>query len=66
MHAAHALAGQRILLLGDDDLVSLAIVAFAAWTGHAEVIRRLAVVDTDPDVLSWIGKQAARSGSAST
>jgi len=62
MHAAHALAGQRILLLGDDDLVSLAIVAFAAWTGHAEVIRRLAVVDTDPDVLGWIGKQAARSG----
>ena len=62
MHAAHALAGQRILLLGDDDLVSLAIVAFAAWTGHAEVIRRLAVVDTDPDVLAWIGKQAARSG----
>lgn len=62
MHAAHALAGQRILLLGDDDLVSLAIIAFAAWTGHAEVIRRLAVVDTDPDVLAWIGKQAARSG----
>ncbi|MGH3405673.1 MAG: bis-aminopropyl spermidine synthase family protein, partial [Streptosporangiaceae bacterium] len=62
MHAAHALAGQRILLLGDDDLVSLAIVAFAAWTGHAEVIRRLAVVDSDPDVLAWIGKQAARSG----
>jgi predicted methyltransferase len=62
MHAAHALAGQRILLLGDDDLISLAIVAFAAWTGHAEVIRRLAVVDTDPDVLGWIGKQAARSG----
>jgi N4-bis(aminopropyl)spermidine synthase len=62
MHAAHALAGQRILLLGDDDLVSLAIVAFAVWTGHAEVIRRLAVVDTDPDVLGWIGKQAARSG----
>ncbi len=62
MHAAHALAGQRILLLGDDDLVSPAIVAFAAWTGHAEVIRRLAVVDTDPDVLGWIGKQAARHG----
>ena len=62
MHAAHALAGQRILLLGDDDLVSLAIVAFAAWTGHAEAIRRLAVVDTDPDVLAWIGKQAARRG----
>jgi N4-bis(aminopropyl)spermidine synthase len=62
MHAAHALAGQRILLLGDDDLISVAIAAFAARTGHAASIRRLAVVDTDPEVLSWIGKQAARSG----
>jgi N4-bis(aminopropyl)spermidine synthase len=62
MHAAHALAGQRILLLGDDDLVSVAIAAFAAWSGHPEAVRRLAVVDTDPDVLAWIGKQSARTG----
>jgi predicted methyltransferase len=62
MHAAHALAGQRILLLGDDDLISLAIAAFAAWSGHADVIRRLAVIDSDPDVLAWIGQQSARSG----
>jgi N4-bis(aminopropyl)spermidine synthase len=60
MHAARALAGQRILLLGDDDLVSVAIAAFAARTGHA--VRRLAVADTDADVLGWIGKQAARTG----
>ena len=62
LHAAHALAGQRILLLGDDDLVSLAIAGFASWSGHPETIRRLAVVDTDPDVLSWIGKEASRTG----
>jgi N4-bis(aminopropyl)spermidine synthase len=62
MHAAHALAGQRILLLGDDDLISVAIAAFAARTGHAASIRRLAVADTDPEVLSWIGKQAAKTG----
>jgi hypothetical protein len=62
LHAAHALAGQRILLLGDDDLVSLAIAGFAAWSGHPETIRRLAVADTDPDVLSWIGKEASRTG----
>jgi predicted methyltransferase len=62
LHAAHALAGQRILLLGDDDLISVAIAAFAAWSGHAGVLRRLAVADTDPDVLAWIGKQAGRSG----
>jgi N4-bis(aminopropyl)spermidine synthase len=62
LHAAHALAGQRILLLGDDDLVSLAIAGFAAWSGHPETIRRLAVADTDPDVLAWIGKEAGRAG----
>ena len=66
LHAAHALAGQRILLLGDDDLISVAIAAFAAWTGHAGVVRRLAVADTDPEVLDWIGKQAAAAGSAWT
>jgi N4-bis(aminopropyl)spermidine synthase len=62
LHAAHALVGQRILLLGDDDLVSVAIAAFAAWSGHPGLVRRLAVVDTDPDVLGWIGQQAGRSG----
>jgi predicted methyltransferase len=64
MHAAHALAGQRILLLGDDDLVSVAIAAFAVWSGHPALVRRLAVIDADPDVLAWIGKQAGRSGVA--
>jgi N4-bis(aminopropyl)spermidine synthase len=62
LHAAHALAGQRILLLGDDDLISVAIAAFAAWSGHAGAVRRLAVADADPDVLAWIGKQAGRTG----
>ncbi len=59
---AHALAGQRILLLGDDDLISLVIAQFAAWRGHPGMIRRLAVVDADPDVLSYIGEQAAGTG----
>jgi predicted methyltransferase len=62
MHAAHALAGQRIVLLGDDDLMSVAIAGFAAWSGHPESIARLTVIDSDPDVLAWIGKQAARTG----
>ena len=35
MHEAGALAGQRILLLGDDDLVSVALAAFAAHAGAA-------------------------------
>ena len=62
LQAAHALAGQRILLLGDDDLISVAIAAFAAWSGHPAAVRRLAVADTDPEVLDWIGKQAGRTG----
>ncbi len=59
---AHALAGQRILVLGDDDLISLAIATFAAYRGHPGAIRRLAIVDADPDVLGWIGDQAAGTG----
>ncbi len=62
MHEAHALAGQRVLLLGDDDLIAAAIAAFAARTGTA--LARLAVLDTDPDVLAWTGKQAGRAGVA--
>jgi predicted methyltransferase len=62
LQAAHALAGQRILLIGDDDLIAVAIAQFAAWAGTPGMIRRLAVVDTDPDVLSWIGEQTAPTG----
>ena len=62
LHAAHALAGQRIILLGDDDLVSVAIASFAAWSGHPSAVRRLTVVDADPDVLAWAGQRAAGTG----
>jgi hypothetical protein len=65
MHESGALAGQRILLLGDDDLVSVAIARFAGLAGLAGPvagIRRLAVVDADPDVLSCIREQAAGCG----
>jgi predicted methyltransferase/DNA-directed RNA polymerase subunit RPC12/RpoP len=62
MHAARALAGQRILLLGDDDLIAVAIARFAAWTGSPAMIRGLTVVDTDPDILDWIGEQTSATG----
>jgi hypothetical protein len=62
LHQARALAGQRILVLGDDDLVSVAIARFAAATGSAAAIRRLTVVDTDPDVLAWIDREVAGAG----
>jgi len=64
LHAVHALAGQRILLLGDDDLVSVALAQFAAWSGNTGLIRRLTVVDADSDVLDWIGLQTAGTGVA--
>jgi predicted methyltransferase len=62
MHEAGALLGRRILLVGDDDLVSVAIAAFAGAGGLAAGVERLTVVDSDPDVLAWIGEQVAGTG----
>jgi N4-bis(aminopropyl)spermidine synthase len=59
LHQAGALEGKRVLLLGDDDLVSLAILLLASRSGFAETIRELAVVDADPAVLSYVGRQLA-------
>jgi predicted methyltransferase len=59
MHEAGALAGQRVIVLGDDDLISLAIAAFAALPVTAARPRRLTVVDCDPDLLGYLGEQAA-------
>jgi N4-bis(aminopropyl)spermidine synthase len=62
LHRAGALAGQRVMVLGDDDLVSVALAHFAAATGSAGAIRRLTVVDTDADILAWIDRNAAGTG----
>jgi hypothetical protein len=65
MHEAGALAGTRILLLGDDDLVSVAIARFAGLHEAASLagrVRQLTVVDTDQDVLDCIAAQTAGSG----
>jgi len=58
MHEAGALAGQRVIVLGDDDLISLAIAAFAAVPGAAARPRRLTVVDCDRDLLGYLGERA--------
>jgi len=50
MHEAGALAGQRILLLGDDDLVSVALAMFARHAGAAARPRAVTVLDCDPDL----------------
>jgi predicted methyltransferase len=57
-----ALAGKRLLVLGDDDLTSLAVAAYAAHTGRAAGIRGLTVVDVDRALLDFIGAQAAALG----
>jgi predicted methyltransferase len=62
LHDAGALAGQRVLLLGDDDLVSVALAAFAAQSGASP--RRLAVVDCDPDLIAYLGAELGALGLA--
>ena len=51
-----------MIVLGDDDLISLAIAAFAALPAAAARPRRLAVVDCDPDLLGYLGARAAAAG----
>jgi N4-bis(aminopropyl)spermidine synthase len=62
MHEAGALHGKDILLLGDDDLVSIAIAKFAAATGTAARLKSVTVIDTDPAVLGWIEQQTSGTG----
>jgi hypothetical protein len=62
MHDAGALGGQRVLVLGDDDLVSVAIAAFAGVAGALARPRRLAVVDCDTDLLGYLDGQLAGLG----
>ncbi len=52
MHAADAVNGRRILLLGDDDLMSVALLRFLRQFGIA--IEELAVVDLDDRLLAFI------------
>lgn len=59
LHLAGALDGRRILLLGDDDLIAVAIARFAALTGAAA--GPVTVVDADPAVLDFIARQTAGS-----
>jgi N4-bis(aminopropyl)spermidine synthase len=60
LHAAGALAGARIVLLGDDDLIAVAITGFARLTGTR--VERLVVIDSDPAVLAWISDRSAGTG----
>lgn len=64
LHQSGALDGKRVILLGDDDLVSVALAKFAARLDAAAGVRRLAVVDVDPAVLSYAQRQIEGTGVA--
>jgi predicted methyltransferase len=57
LHRAGALEGKRVILLGDDDLVAVAIHLLAAYADFAGTIRELTVVDVDTAVLGYVGRQ---------
>jgi predicted methyltransferase len=54
LHEADALVGRRVLVLGDDDLMSLAIAAVIGRFGSAASIARLAVVELDQAVVEHV------------
>jgi predicted methyltransferase len=53
LHDAAALMGRRILILGDDDLMSVAIDRVGRRIGFAGSIKELVVVDVDAAVLEF-------------
>ena len=54
VNAADALLGRRILLLGDDDLTSVAIRLFVERFGSDATIAQLTVLDVDPALVGFI------------
>jgi predicted methyltransferase len=61
LHEADALVGRRILLLGDDDLTSVAIRAFVDRFGSAATIAGLTALDADPAVVGFVRDRLAGS-----
>ncbi|MFI5819286.1 bis-aminopropyl spermidine synthase family protein [Streptomyces rishiriensis] len=58
---AGALPGGSLLLIGDDDLVSLAVAVVGDVLG-APIVERVTVVDISPEILGHIQKTAAGLG----
>ena len=61
MDEAGALDDRRVLLLGDDDLISLTVVLLARHDGIGRRIRELVVVDVDDRVLRFVERAAGRA-----
>jgi len=58
---AGALVGRRILLLGDDDLIALAIRTLARRFGSRSTVASLVVVDSDPELVRYVRRGLDRS-----
>jgi predicted methyltransferase len=61
LHEADALVGRRILVLGDDDLASLAIRSIVQRFGSESTIARLTVLDVDADLIAFLRRELRRS-----
>jgi hypothetical protein len=55
LHETGALGGRRVLLLGDDDLLSVTLAHLVRQFGGNETIAELAIVDVDARLLAFIG-----------
>ena len=59
IHEAGALVGRRVLLLGDDDLTALALHLLVHRHGSGSTIAGLTVLDVDPALVSFLGRELA-------
>jgi predicted methyltransferase len=53
IHEADALVGRRVLLLGDDDLTSVAVRSVVRRFGSQSTVASLTVLDVDPAVVAY-------------
>ena len=59
IHEADALAGRRVLFLGDDDLTSLAVDRMARRFGSGSTVAHLGMVDIDPAIVGFVRRELA-------
>jgi predicted methyltransferase len=59
MHEADALVGRRVLVLGDDDLVSVTIERVVRHLGSGETVRGLGVVEVEPALREFLSDRLA-------
>lgn len=54
MYQAGALEGKRVIFLGDDDAISVAVAVLGKALGHRQLCRQLTVVETDRRFIRYI------------